>query len=364
MKGASGVRFFGNVTNTSGYGIATLNFAKAFSRSSIPTQFYITGDKNLVSNFSKIPVKADIDFYLHVPPFSFHKSSNYRIAYFYWEADTLPKSWAKDIKGSVDELWVPCELTRQAVLKSGFSGPIHTVFTPIEPGDISNIKIAMKSNSENILSDDVFKFYSIFQWNERKGYTELISAYLKEFNSNDNVILILKVNEIKYKSNGLSKIKSDILDIKRRIDEKNAPDILLITEHLKDDDLAGLHQLCDCFVLPHHGEGWGMPIHEAMMHSNKIITTKFGGITEYLDDDSAYIIPHSLVNVPKLNWTNLYDEYQKWAQPSVDSLMRLMRNCIGDELKKGIAAKKIADKYSIDLLSNDIDKLLSVGRSK
>ena len=37
-----------------------------------------------------------------------------------------------------------------------------------------------------ILLKNIFKFYSIFQWNERKGWRELLGAYLDEFSSKDN----------------------------------------------------------------------------------------------------------------------------------------------------------------------------------
>ena len=117
---------------------------------------------NLASrnNINNFPGKTSIDFYLHAPPYNGHSSFNYKIGYFYWEADSLPGLWVNAIK-RLDEIWAPCELVRKACLKAGFRGPIHIVPTPsdIEIPD-ATISIPSPLSSEYILSDDVFKFYS------------------------------------------------------------------------------------------------------------------------------------------------------------------------------------------------------------
>ena len=56
---------------------------------------------------------------------------------------------------------------------------------------------------------------------------------------------------------------------------------------LPEDYIYSLLNSSDCYVAPHHGEGWGMPIHDAMYAGKHIITTKFGGVTEFLDNDSV-----------------------------------------------------------------------------
>jgi glycosyltransferase involved in cell wall biosynthesis len=341
--------------------------ALAFSRSQVSTKFEIINKKKIFKeNLNEPKGNPKIDFYLHTPPFSKHKSNNYKIGYFYWEADTLPKSWASDIRRSVDELWVPCELTRLACIKSGFKRPIEVLHTPCDT-DISYSKVSIPSPLTNnlILSDDIFKFYSVFQWHERKGYNDLLRAYYKEFNEDDNVILILKVNPVKSNSSSLSKIKSDILKIKKMVNKKKFPKIYLITKHIDRSDLLGLHKMCDSFVLPHKGEGWGMPMHDAMLCESYIITTKYGGITEFLNNDNSFIIDHNIRPVKQMSWTPWYQSYQKWAYPKIAHLRVLMRDVFENKkeyLYKLENAKHVAVSLDISSCSARIEEILSQKR--
>jgi glycosyltransferase involved in cell wall biosynthesis len=363
------VRFYGRPQKKSGYGNATINFALSFSRSNVNTRFEIKKDEKLfgekLNNFNG---DSKVDFYIQTPPFAKHRSRNYKIGYFYWETSELPRAWAKDIIKSVDELWLPCELTKNACLQAGFRGPIEVLHTPYN-SDIkySNIAIPSPITKNLVLADDVFKFYSVFQWSERKGYSELLKAYYKEFSSNDNVILILKVNPIRRDKNADSKIKSDILKIKKMINKKNSPKIYLITKHISDNQLAGLHMACDAFVLPHKGEGWGMPIHDAMLMNSYVITTKYGGITEALDEDSAFLIDHKVGPVKPMRWSPWYKPDQKWAYPKVSHLMELMREVYKsreEHSNKLDRAKSIGASFDILSCSMRIEHILSKKRFK
>jgi len=330
------LRVFGNPQNFTGYGNATQAISLAISKSEIPAKYILSGrNKSFVKNLEEHACDPNVDLYIQTPPFSGHRSNNYKIGYFYWEADTLPAMWAKDIKKSLDEIWAPCNLVKQACIKAGFKGPIHILPTPSIPTKgFGEIQIPTKFK-DLVLDKSVFKFYSIFQWNERKGYNKLIRSYYEEFDSSDNVILIIKASPIDHPMHGVQKIKDDILKIKSlvRRTKKDLPRIFLITDYLDRSTIDSLHHTCDAFVLPHHGEGWGMPIHDAVNHGNLIITTKYGGITEWLNNDNAFIIDHSIVPVSKMNWNPWYNESQRWANPSSNSLKKQMRICFSNKDK-------------------------------
>jgi glycosyltransferase involved in cell wall biosynthesis len=363
------VRFFGNPYKKSGYGNATINMCLSFSRSKVKTMFVLgKHKKDIKYKLNNYSGNTKVDFYIHTPPFGRHVSKNYKIGYFYWEASSLPAPWAKDIRNNVDELWVPCDLTRQACLKAGFKGPLEILHTPCNSDTlIKRVQIPSSSAAGMVLSDNTFKFYSIFQWNNRKGYRELLRAYFAEFSDNDDVVLILKVNPLGDGKNGVSKIKSDIIKAKRMANKRELPKIFLITRYIEKDEMLGLHSLCDTFVLPHHGEGWGMPIHDAMLCDSNIITTKFGGITELLNDDNANIIKHKIGPVQGMGWNRLYNSGQSWANPSAAHLAILMRESFEGRYDYSIKkenAKRIATSLSIETCSSQIERILSKNRFK
>jgi hypothetical protein len=358
------VRFFGPVGSDSGYGNAVKNFAKAFSNSSVRTKF-VFPEKRRKNNLEfyqgleNYKGNCDIDFYLHCPPYTQHKSSAYKIAYFYWEADRLPRSWSRSLN-RVDELWVPCKLVRDACIRAKFDGPIRIIPTPCSVWETEvNVVIPSSFSKDFVVGDDVYKFYSIFQWHNRKGYKELLNAYYKAFKENDNVILILKVNALNIAGNTKDFIKSDILEIKRKLNLKYFPPVYLIIDIVPVDTIRAIHNTFDCYVASHHGEGWGMPIHDAMRMEKQIITTKYGGVTEHLDNNSAHIIKHSIGPVNDMAWSPLYGKYQNWAHPSVNHLSKLMRDVYINHNKyndKSKRAKQIAETMTIDKISKIIER--------
>ena len=362
------LRVFGNPQMYSGYGQATQNICEAISKSNIDAKFIFSGpNKSFVNNLSNSDINPKIDLYIQPPPFKKHRSNNYKIGYFYWEADLLPKRWSKDIVSSLDEVWVPCELTKKSCIMAGFRNKIEILPTPAHrPSGQKIIQFSGPDKSLKI-SDSTFKFYSIFQWNERKGYKKLIRAYFEEFSGQENVVLILKVNPINHKLHGLEKIKKDILKIKRFVSVRKTklPKIFLITNNLDNKSISNIHYSCDAFVLPHNGEGWGMPIHDAINNKNFIITTNFGGITEWLNEDNSFPIDYTMTRVPEMNWNPWYANYQSWANPSLKSTKRLMRLCFSkkDSLShKQRALSEIIDKFTITSCSTNVEKILSKNR--
>lgn len=356
------VRMFGPIGDSSGYGSAVRNFAEAFSISNIPVQFNFPKNKmNFVKGFRNFEGATNTDFYLHCPPFTKHKSSNYKIGYFYWEADKLPHSWAKDLN-FLDEIWAPCELVRKACLEAGFKKTIKIVPTPIKTFDLSiKTRIPSAFSSKDVLSDKIFKFYSIFQWHERKGYKELLKAYLKEFSSYDDVVLILKVNTLNIRGYDSQKVRNDILKIKKYIGNKNSPPIFLSEGIIPLDQIYALHNSADCYVSAHHGEGWGMPIHDAMYAKRQLILTQYGGVTEFLDDSAAHIINHVLKPVSGMDWSSLYGPYQRWAHPDVDHLAQLMRDVYLNHTKyqfKAENAQIVAKSMTIERIAEIISREL------
>ena len=262
---------------------------------------------------------------------------------------------------------MPCNLMRKACRKAGFNGPIEVVHTP-RPVELNSRPVAVpaKGSEGLVVGADTFIFYSIFQWNERKGYRKLFRAYYEEFSGKDNVLLVVKTNPIKHRDHGLSKIKNDILFLKKYCKNKRNPPVFLTTKVLSNEYIAGLHDLGDCFVLPHHGEGWGMPIHDAMMHNNLIITTPYGGITEHLNSSNALLLKHKLVEVKPMSWTSYYKSNQRWAEPDIGHLKTLMRSAYRDGAEGNVRlttrARRVAESMDIKAFSRRIEDIFSQKR--
>ena len=80
--------------------------------------------------------------------------------------------------------------------------------------------------------------------------------------------------------------------------------------------LRDLYAQSDAFVLPTRGEGWGLPIAEAMSMGLPSIATNFSGPSAFLTAENAHPLPVA---------RHLPDGS---AEPSVPDLGRAMRRCL------------------------------------
>lgn len=324
-----------NDKNT-GYGKAASNMIDALSEAGCIVNPIFPG---------RASPNADIDFFLRPPPWTSGRAKR-KIAYFYWEATPLPAGWAASLS-SVDEVWAPCKLVEDCCKLAGFRGKINRVPTPAISFDLSKIPSAKFTG----LRDDSFIFYSISQWHNRKGWIELLSAYFEEFSSDDNVGLVIKTNPINW---GLkNQVVDEVREIKSKFLYKKTAPLILINDIISESDLLSIHKSGHCYVAPHHGEGWGMPIHDAILARKQIIATKFGGVIEHLDDESFHPIPFSMVPVSGMEWNGAYNQSQMWAQPDVSALKIIMKDVYINH-KKYIKKNMLINKNIEDLTFNSI----------
>ena len=64
-----------------------------------------------------------------------------------------------------------------------------------------------------------------------------------------------------------------------------------IDRTLSEAELAGLYAACDCLVHPFRGEGFGLPVVEAMACGLPVIVTGAGPVLDYATDETAFLIP-------------------------------------------------------------------------
>lgn len=328
-----------------GYGKASVNMLEALKK----TNNII----NIVAPYKKHNPVADIDFFLRPPPWFIGKTKK-KIAYFYWEATPFPDGWASVIN-TVDEIWAPCKLVSDCCKLSKFKGKVEIIPTPsIMPSDFNSVKKISIPNCD----EDTFIFYSIFQWHNRKGWKELLKSYFDEFSNKENVVLIIKTNPIYH--NLYDQILLDIQNIISQYNKKT-PRLYLIRDIISEEQILSLHRTGHCYISTHRGEGWGMPIHDAIMFGKQIISTKFGGVTEFLDDDSFYPVEYELGPVRDMEWNSVYSESQLWAYPKISSIRENMRNAFQnwkENINKNILITKNIEQLSFDNVVKIINNLI------
>lgn len=239
-----------------------------------------------------------------------------------WEHRAVPRGWVRDIEDKTDELWLPSEFVRQAFVSGGVSP--HRAYTLSNGVDTQVFRpdgLAFRPPGAR-----GFVFLFVGGTIRRKGIDLLLRAYGDAFTSDDNVTLVIKDlgSGSFYAQNTLL---GEVMDLARR---PGAPHTIVLTTDLDDASLAALYRGANAFVLPYRGEGFAMPLVEAMACNCPVISTAAGPVLEYCSPDDAFLVPAVEVAVPdappplgefSAPWT--------WFEPDIVTLAQTMRDVFG-----------------------------------
>ncbi len=162
-----------------------------------------------------------------------------------------------------------------------------------------------------------------------------IEAYLRAFTADDPVVLVVKTGprlEMPPGEWGAANPLSwttpwQVASLVRQF--RNPARVHLEVETWTDDRIAGLHARGDCYLTLARGEGWGIGAFDASAYGNPVIATRWGGFLEYLDDDNAFLVDHTLTAVEHNAFAS-YSRDQQWAAPDLDHAVDTLRAVVAD----------------------------------
>ncbi len=199
-----------------------------------------------------------------------------------WEYGRLPYEWVRPMSTLIDEVWVPSRHVWKTYVSSGVPlERIHIVPNGINPNIYKHDVEPLPLNTKK-----TFKFLFVGGTIWRKGIDVLLAAYGNLFERSDDVVLVIKdfgQNSF-YKGQGLTGA------IQALQKDPRAPEILYIDEDLDESSMPRLYKACDCLVHPYRGEGFGMPVLEAMACGIPVIVTEGGATDDFCKPEFTYKI--------------------------------------------------------------------------
>lgn len=273
-------------------------------------------------------------------PYFFKNSGVYKIGHCEFEGDEWPETWIPQCN-MMDEIWVPTKWDRNKAIKAGVNVPIHVIYQGIDPEYFHPEMAPMRVEAKQS-----FKFICNAAWLHRKNLDNLIRVFAREFNSNEDVCLIIKTMNV-----GL--VKSIPEEVKKLNIGQNAGWVYIREDNLPMHQMPSFYRMGDCFVLPTHGEAWGLPIFEALACGIPTITTAFGAPNEVLRGEDKEPIPGLTFldykpGIAKDNYE--YLSGKNWAEPNLIQLAREMRTAFENSKKQKaqalIGSKIVREKFS------------------
>ena len=132
-----------------------------------------------------------------------------------------------------------------------------------------------------------FRFLFVGGTIYRKGIDLLLAAYRLAFDASDDVCLVIK----DVGADTVYKGQTHRARIRALQTRGRGPAIVYLDGTLPDSEVAGLYRACDVLVHPYRGEGFGLPILEAMACGIPAIVTNGGACLDFCDDDNSVLVP-------------------------------------------------------------------------
>jgi len=233
----------------------------------------------------------------------------YKIGYTMLEVDGLPREWVAACN-AMDEVWTPSRWGATVFANAGVARPIIVMPLGYDPARFRPDGPARRLTGR-------FTFLSVFEWGERKAPEALLRSYAAAFTRRDEVLLVLRVNNFDTEVDVAQQIAA------LRLPADIPPIALIYNRRISDESLGALYRSADCFVLPTRGEGWGLPILEAMACGLPVIATDWSGQTEFFHSGVGY--PLRVRRLVAANAKCPYYLGWRWAEPDGEHLIALMR---------------------------------------
>uniref|UniRef100_A0A6B2L6E9 Uncharacterized protein n=1 Tax=Arcella intermedia TaxID=1963864 RepID=A0A6B2L6E9_9EUKA len=265
-----------------------------------------------------------------------------------YETDSIPADWVAPCNSwKIDYIWVPTNFNVHTFVEAGVNASKLAVVPELV--DVNHFDPDIHFPIPEIDNVAQFKFLSIMKWEPRKAWDVMIKAYLDEFQEDkDNVILYIvsRVDE-----QGMEKFNAFLDQYKNAtgLTDNQLPKIQMLNLMIPYTKLPALYRSVDAFMLPSHGEGWGLPLTEAMAMGLPTIGTNWSGPTGFMTEENSFLVdPIGLENATVAG--------HHWATPNPATLRKHLRtifeNSAAVKSKAKKARKDIVKKFSLEAVGD------------
>ncbi len=245
-----------------------------------------------------------------------------------WEESVFPLEWVNKFNSSLQCITVMSSEVKKILIDNGVYIPIKVCGLGLD--HINEIQ----EDKKFYINAKSYKILHISSCFPRKGVDILLKSYSNAFTESDNVSLIIKTFD-----NPHNNIEEQLNQLKQT--NNNFPDVRIIKNDLSLEELKSLYLQCNVLVAPSRGEGFGLPIGEAMRLGLPVITTDWGGQKDFCNASNCWLVDYEFSK----SKTHFNLDFSYWAEPSINHLTIQLKNIYSSSydqisLKTNLAKQK------------------------
>jgi len=355
------MNLYGDIFNDTGYASHTRQLANALFKLNKETHLdcnkpadYIrhvnTAEMEMIHN-PLYPHATDIC--INLPPYwstLLAQKPHQFIGWCVWEGINVPKYWIQYLKDKrVTHIIVPSQHVKSAILntESTLNNVVvipHGVNTQLFKPAVNQSKTKFTFVANKGWAQGIF---------DRGGVQWLLKAFCEEFKDDTNVKLLLKIN-VAYCPPGWN-LGQELANL--GITPETAKNVEFVVNNIPYIDMPKLYHQGDVFVSPTMGDAFNIPCLEAMACGLPVITTNFGGQTDFVNEQNGWLIDYELVDCVDIMY-----EGNKWAKPNLEQLKKTMRYVYNNKEeveRKGFQASINAQSYTWQRSAEKLYDLIS-----
>ena len=239
-----------------------------------------------------------------------------KIAYNVWESTLQPEGYFNKLK-EFDELWVPSKWQRDCTIAQGYN-PNKIKVVP-EGVDVNTFY--PEEVSHELTSDGRFKFFLAGRWDYRKSIKEIIETFLKTFDKDEPVDLIISVDN-PFSGDGMKTTEE-------RLEHYGLNDGRIKIIHFPPrEEYIKLLKSCDAFVSCARSEGWNLPLIESMACGVPSIYSNCSGQLEFAEGKG---LPVKIIGEKPVNsstYSHFNESVGNYYEPDFNDLGKQMWNVV------------------------------------
>mmetsp|Transcript_7748 Transcript_7748/g.23250 ORF Transcript_7748/g.23250 Transcript_7748/m.23250 type:complete len:717 (-) Transcript_7748:129-2279(-) len=281
----------------------------------------------------------------------------FRVSRSMMETDRLNADAVTRCNDQFDAIWVPSSFNFRSFSEASVNKDLLHVLPEAVDTDLFSCKIAdddlapapipsfglPKLDDFMLTANDpgTFTFLSVFKWESRKNWQMLLKTFWQTFPQASTVVALANGSKVDVRARLLIKtqqlswgtdVYEDVNDLLRSLGmswEQVKDRMTIVIESLPTELMPSLYRAADAFVLPTHGEGWCLPLAEAMSSGLPTIATGWGGQTEFMTSANSWPIGYKLKDADigaggEEIWGGPPPARHKWAVPDKGELRQAM----------------------------------------